>query len=255
VLLPSGKDEGTDSGGRESGLTEFSSGELLVRFLGILWFNLILSGDNVVVIALAVRRLEGPVHRKAMLLGIFGAVVLRLFFAAIVAYLLVVPLLLAVGGILLFWIAWQLTQGNAHEEGDKVKVGGNLREAVRIIIVADAVMSLDNVVALVGVSGGNLWLLTVGLALTIPLVVFGSAILSTLFGRFPWLIYVGAGALVWVAVEMFFEDPIVTGFVGGSPHGAGLIIQVLITVLFVVAAGLWSRTTRNTDFKRLDPYG
>jgi YjbE family integral membrane protein len=255
VIPPSGRNEGTDSGRRGSGLTEFLNGELLVRFLGILWFNLILSGDNAVVIALAVRRLEGPIRRRAMLLGVFGAVVLRLFFAAIVAYLLAVPLLLAVGGILLFLIAWQLTQGDEHEEDDKVQAGGNLREAVRIIIVADAVMSLDNVVALVGVSGGNLWLLAIGLALTIPLVIFGSVILSALFGRFPWVIYVGAGALVWVAVEMFFEDPIVAGFVGESLRGAGLIIQVLITVLFVVAAWLWTRMTRNTDFKPPGPSG
>ena len=255
MILPSGGNEGTDSGRKGSGLTEFLSGELLVRFLGVLWFNLILSGDNAVVIALAVRQLEGSIRRRAMLLGVFGAVVLRLFFAAIVAYLLVVPLLLALGGTLLFWIAWQLTQDEEHEEGDKVQSGGNLREAVRIIIVADAVMSLDNVVALVGVSGGNLWLLAVGLALTIPLVIFGSTILSALFGRFPWLIYVGAGALVWVAVEMFFEDPIVTGFVGESLHGARLIIQVLITILFVVAAWLWPRMSRNTDFERSDPNG
>ena len=255
MILLSGRNEGTDSGRRGSGLTEFLSGELLVRFLGVLWFNLILSGDNAVVIALAVRRLEGPIRRRAMLLGVFGAVVLRLFFAAIVTYLLAVPLLLAVGGILLFWIAWQLTQGDEHEESDKVQSGGNLREAVRIIIVADAVMSLDNVVALVGVSGGNLLLLAVGLALTIPLVIFGSAILSALFGRFPWLIYAGAAALVWVAVEMFIEDPIVTGFVGESLHGAGLVIQVLVTVLFVVVAWLRPYMTRNTDFKRPGPNG
>ena len=236
-------------------MTEFLSGELLIRFLGVLWIDLILSGDNAVVIALAVRRLEGPTRRKAVFLGVFGAVALRLLFAAIVAYLLAVPLLLAAGGILLFWIAWRLTQGNEHEEGDKVQAGGNLREAVRIIIVADAVMSLDNVVALVGVSGGNLWLLAVGLALTIPLVIFGSAILSALFGRFPWLIYVGAGALVWVAVEMFFEDPIVTGFVGESLHGVELVIQAVITILFVVVAWLWSRTTRGIDPNRPGPSG
>jgi YjbE family integral membrane protein len=236
-------------------LTEFLGGELLVRFWGVLWFNLILSGDNAVVIALAVQQLEGPMRRRAMLLGVFGAVALRLLFAAIVAYLLAVPFLLAVGGILLFWIAWRLMRGDEHEEGDKVQTGGNLREAVRIIIVADTVMSLDNVVALVGVSGGNLWLLAVGLALTIPLVIFGSAILSALFGRFPWLIYVGAGALVWVAVEMFFEDPIVTGSIGESLHGVELVVQAVITILFVAVAWLWSHATRNTDPKRPGPSG
>ena len=236
-------------------MTEFLSGELLVRFLGILWFNLILSGDNAAVIALAVRRLEGPIRWRAMIFGVLGAVVLRLVFAGIVAYLLAVPLLLAVGGLLLFWIAWQLIQGDEHGEGGKVQSGGNLREAVRIILVADVVMSIDNIVALVGVSGGNLWLLAVGLALTIPLVIFGSAILSTVLGRFPWLTYVGAGALVWVAVEMFFEDPIITGFVGESLHGARLIIQVLITALFVVAAQLWPRMPRNMGFKRSGPNG
>jgi predicted tellurium resistance membrane protein TerC len=106
-------------------------------------------------------------------------------------------------------------------------------------------MSIDNVVALVGVSGGNLWLLAVGLVLTIPLVIFGSAILSTLFGWFPWLIYVGAGALVWVAAEMFFEDPIITSFMSESVLGTKLIMQVLITVLFVVAARLWTHASKH----------
>ena len=107
----------------------------------------------------------------------------RLFFAAIVTYLLQTPLLQAVGGALLLWIAWKLVHDSLGNEESKVQAGGNIWEAVRIIIIADVVMSLANVIALVGVSGGNLWLLVFGLALTIPLTIWGSTVLSALLDR------------------------------------------------------------------------
>jgi YjbE family integral membrane protein len=223
-------------------LPEFLSGELVARFLGILAIDLILSGDNAVVIALAVRQLKGDTRRKAIILGATGAVLLRLFFAAIVSFLLQIPLLQAVGGALLLWVAWKLVHDSpGEEEDDEVQAGGNLWEAVRIIIIADVVMSLDNVVALVGVSGGNLALLVFGLALTIPLIIWGSTLLSALLDRWRWLVYVGAGILVYVAVEMLFEDRVVHGFIGDSLQSLETVIALVSTVAFVALAWLWSR--------------
>ena len=222
-------------------MPEFLSGELVARFLGILAIDLILSGDNAVVIALAVRQLKGDTRRKAIILGATGAVLLRLFFAAIVSFLLQIPLLQAVGGALLLWVAWKLVHDSPGGEEDEVQAGGNLWEAVRIIIIADVVMSLDNVVALVGVSGGNLALLVFGLALTIPLIIWGSTLLSALLDRWRWLVYVGAGILVYVAVEMLFEDRVVHGFIGDSLQSFETLIALAGTVVFVALAWLWSR--------------
>jgi len=222
-------------------LPEFLSGELFARFLGILAIDLILSGDNAVVIALAVRQLKGDTRRKAIILGATGAVLLRLFFAAIVTFLLQIPLLQAVGGALLLWVAWKLVHDSPGGEENEVQAGGNLWEAIRIIIIADVVMSLDNVVALVGVSGGNLALLVFGLALTIPLIIWGSTFLSALLDRWRWLVYVGAGILVYVAVEMLFEDSVVHGFVGDSLRSFETVIALAGTAVFVALAWLWSR--------------
>lgn len=223
-------------------MPEFLGGELVARFLGILAIDLILSGDNAVVIALAVRQLKGDTRRKAIILGATGAVLLRLFFAAIVTFLLQIPLLQAVGGALLLWVAWKLVHDSpGEEEDDEVQAGGNLWEAIRIIIIADVVMSLDNVVALVGVSGGNLALLVFGLALTIPLIIWGSTLLSALLDRWRWLVYAGAGILVYVAVEMFFEDSVVHGFIGDLLQGLETPIALVSTVAFVAMAWLWSR--------------
>jgi len=222
-------------------LPEFLSGELFARFLGILAIDLILSGDNAVVIALAVRQLKGDTRRKAIILGATGAVLLRLFFAAIVTFLLQIPLLLAVGGALLLWVAWKLIHDSPGGEEENLRAGGNLWEAVRIIIIADVVMSLDNVVALVGVSGGNLGLLVFGLALTIPLIIWGSTLLSALLDRWRWLVYAGSGILVYVAVEMLFEDRVVHDLVGDSLQGLETPIGLVSTVAFVALAWLWSR--------------
>ncbi len=222
-------------------MPEFLSGELFARFLGILAIDLILSGDNAVVIALAVRQLKGDTRRKAIILGATGAVLLRLFFAAIVTFLLQIPLLQAVGGVLLLWVAWKLIHDSPGGEEEDLQAGGNLWEAVRIIVIADVVMSLDNVVALVGVSGGNLALLVFGLVLTIPLIIWGSTLLSALLDRWRWLVYAGAGILVYVAVEMLFEDRVVHDLVGDSLQNLETPISLVSTVAFVALAWLWSR--------------
>jgi len=220
---------------------DFLSGELLARFLGVLAIDLILSGDNAVVIALAVRGLHGPTRRRAIILGAAGAVLLRLFFAAIVTFLIQIPLLQAIGGVLLLWVAWKLIVDEPHDDENGVQAGGSLWEAVRIIIVADVVMSLDNVVALVAVSGGNLALLVFGLALTIPLIVFGSTLLSAIMDRLPWLAYAGAGLLAFVAVELFFADRFVHDLLSEGVVAAERPIALAFAAVFVAVAWFYTR--------------
>jgi len=219
-----------------------------IALVKVLTVNLILSGDNAVVIAMAARSLEGGQRRQAIVWGAVGAVVLRLIFAAVITFLLKIPFLQVVGGLLLLWIAWQLVQDEDDGE-DKVQAGQSAWEAIRIIIVADAVMSLDNVIALVGAAKlhgeVDFWLIVIGLATTVPLVIFGAALLTSLLNRFPILVYAGAALLVYIAVEMFFADE-------ASHHYLEpfvpfeLYIAVIAAVVFAGAAWLWKKRTDAT---------
>ena len=227
---------------------EFLSGGMLAHLLEVFGINLILSGDNAVVIAMAVRSLGGAHRRRAIVWGAAGAIVLRLFFAAVVTYLLHIPLLQVVGGVLLVWIAWQLVRDSGGDE-EKVEAGQSTWEAIRIIIVADAVMSLDNVIALVQAAkvGGEVSfvILGIGLITTIPLVVFGAALLTTLLNRFPVLVYAGAALLVYLAVEMFFADVVTHPYLEPFVE-VEWVFGLAAAALFVVVAWLWSRKTGET---------
>jgi YjbE family integral membrane protein len=210
----------------------------------VLTVNLILSGDNAVVIAMAARSLEGRQRRQAILWGAAGAVALRLVFAAVISYLLEIPFLQVVGGLLLLWIAWKLVHDETEEGEEKIEAGQSAWQAIRIIIVADAVMSLDNVIALVGaarINGEvNFWLLVIGLTTTIPLVIFGAALLTTLLDRFPILIYAGAALLVYISVEMFFADKALHHYLEPLVHFEW-IIALGAAVIFAALAWLWKR--------------
>ena len=229
---------------------EFMTGEWFGRLAEVLVVNLILSGDNAVVIAMAARTLEGANRRRAIVLGAAGAVVLRLVFAFVITLLLAVPLLQVAGGLLLVWIAWGLVHEDDENDEDKVKAGSNIWQAVRIIIVADAVMSLDNVIALVQAAriGGEVEfsLLVIGLATTIPLVIFGAALLTSLLDRFPILVYAGAGLLVYLAVEMIFADKVTHPYL---EHYESIewIIGITAAVVFLAIAWLWARRSSPTE--------
>ena len=230
---------------------EFMTGEWFGRLFGVLVVNLILSGDNAVVIAMAARTLEGANRRKAIIWGAAGAVVLRLIFAGVITLLLEVPLLQVAGGLLLVWIAWGLVHEDDGEgDEEKVKAGSNTWQAVRIIIMADAVMSLDNVIALVQAAriGGevDIWLLVIGLATTIPLVIFGAALLTTLLNRFPFLVYLGAGLLVYLAVEMFFADKVTHPYLEHY-ESFEWIIGIVAAGIFIAVAWLWARRSNTSE--------
>jgi YjbE family integral membrane protein len=223
---------------------EFITGEWFGRLVGVLVVNLILSGDNAVVIAMAARTLEGANRKKAIVWGAAGAVVLRLVFAGVITLLLEVPLLQVAGGLLLVWIAWGLVHEGDDDDEEKVKAGSSTWQAIRIIIVADAVMSLDNVIALVQAARirgeVDFVLLVIGLATTIPLVIFGAALLTSLLNRFPILVYAGAGLLVYLAVEMLFADKVTHPYLEQYER-IEWIIGIVAAGIFVIVAWLWAR--------------
>lgn len=172
--------------------------------LVIIGINLVLSGDNAVVIALATLRLGEKEKKQGIFWGTFGAVALRVALTAIAAVLLKIPFVQAVGGILLAIIAVKLLKG---EDGDEnIHASGNLREAIQTIIFADLLMSLDNILAVAGASGGNMVLLILGLIISVPIVIFGSTVLSNLMKRYTWIISVGAGLLGYTSGEMILND-------------------------------------------------
>ena len=184
---------------------DFASPTFWVSLLQIIWIDLLLSGDNAVVIALACRSLPEKQRKWGILLGAGAAVGLRILFALAVSYLLGIPFLKVVGGLLLLWIAVKLITDNEGEAHD-VAASDSLWKAVRTIAIADAVMSLDNVVAIAAASRGHPELFIFGLLLTIPLIIFGSQLVLALLTRFPLLIWAGAALLGWIAGEMLVGD-------------------------------------------------
>ncbi|HWI64481.1 MAG TPA: TerC family protein [Symbiobacteriaceae bacterium] len=176
--------------------------------LKLILIDLVLSGDNALVIGMACAALPPRERRLGVLYGSLAAIVLRVVLAAGTAVLLRVPLLQALGGLLLIWVAYKLcgSAGGGHGE---VRSGTTVWEAVRTIALADLVMSLDNVLAVGGVSHGNVTMLLIGLGLTIPIIMWGSGLVAAMLDRAPWLSYVGAAVLCLTAAEMIAADPVV----------------------------------------------
>jgi len=174
--------------------------------LQIILVNIVLSGDNALVIALACRNLEKRHQRPAILIGSGGAIVLRIIFVLIVDQLLQIGYLKLIGGLLLLWIGVKLVQG--EEEGeDGVKAAGSLWGAIRTIIIADAVMSLDNAIAIAAAAKGDATLIILGLIISIPLIIFGATLIIMVLNRFPIIVVAGGGLLGWIAGEVLATDP------------------------------------------------
>ncbi len=183
-----------------------STGSFMLSSLSIILINIILSGDNSVVIAMAVYSLPKDKRTKGILIGTSGAVLLRVFFTLIASHLLEVPFLKLVGGALILWIAVKLLleESQAAESGKKIE---SIWHAVWIILVADFTMSLDNVLAVAGVSHGNVLQLWLSLGFSIPLVIFASTLLAKLMDKYPFILIIGAALLGKVGGEMIFTDP------------------------------------------------
>lgn len=176
----------------------------------IVWIDVILSGDNAVVIALAARALPPEQQRKAILLGCGFAIALRIALTVVAAQLMQLPFLEIAGGCLLLWIGVGLLKGEEAAESSEAGSNGpskkNIFAAVRTILLADLVMCLDNVIAVAATAQGDTTLLIFGLALSIPLVLFGSTLMIKLMERFPWIVLLGAGLIGWVAGETIVND-------------------------------------------------
>jgi YjbE family integral membrane protein len=175
--------------------------------ISIIIIDLVLSGDNAVVIGMASRNLPPEQRRKAIIFGGAGAVGLRIFFTVIATILLGIPYLQLVGGLLLFWIAYRLIRPQGDDAHGNIKAAGTMREAIQTIVLADVVMSLDNILAVAGAAHGDIRLLIFGLLLSIPILLFGSELVARLLGRFPAFLYLGVFVLVHAAVAMILHDP------------------------------------------------
>lgn len=214
-------------------MTMLTTPEFWLALMQIILINIVLSGDNAVVIALASRSLPPAQQRKAILFGSVGAIVLRIVLTFFAVYLLSMPYLKFAGAVLLLWIGVNLLK----EDDDDADLEGhsNLAAAIKTIIVADLVMSLDNVIGVAAAAKGNLVLLVIGLGVSIPLIIYGSTLILKLMNRFPVIITIGAALLGWVAGEMAFSDPSINAW-AESHHNMHLIPPVLCALL-VVAAG------------------
>lgn len=209
--------------------------------LQIIVVNILLSGDNAVVIALAARSLPPKQRRVAVIGGSLGAVVLRIIFTFVIAWLMTIPFLKVLGGALLVWIGSQMMtpEGDGNGEGH-IKAHTGLWAAMRTIIVADAVMSLDNVLAIAAAAQGNFPLLLIGLLISIPMVVLGSMLFPKLLDRFPVLVVAGAGLIGYIAGEVIVTDLAIAPWIDANAHWLH-IAGPIAGVALVLAVGFWMR--------------
>src|SRR5215831_6225251 len=224
-----------------------------ISVLQIIWINVLLSGDNAIVIALACRNLPQKQRFMGMVLGTGVALLLRLIFATVVSTLMLLPYVKIVGGLALFWIAVKLLMpGEATEGGHSTS--DSLWRAVKLIAVADVVMSLDNVIAVAAVADGSLALLVFGLGVSIPLIVAGANILMALLNYFPLIIWAGAGLLGWIAGEVIASDPAVTDYVASFGPDAATRVKLIASVAGMAGTVGFCLVSRARDrAPRLEP--
>ncbi len=208
-------------------------GQFLLGFLHIILIDLVLSSDNAVVIGMACRGLTPSARKKAVLYGTLGAIAIRIGLTSMTTWFLDIPLVKAVAGLLLLWIALKLL---FEKEGDTTEVSYSrtLGQAVKTIMVADFIMSLDNVLAVGGAAHGDVALVLFGLGFSIPLLMWGSTMIARLMNRFPVLISLGAGVLAYTAVDMCLEDPYVwkiTNVLLFNHAGLPIVVGLMVVLL------------------------
>lgn len=214
-----------------------SSPEFWIGLLQIIGVNIVLSGDNAVVIALAARSLQGRRQKQAIIWGSAAAIVMRVILTVFAVKLLTLPALKIIGGLLLFWIAVKLLLPG-EGDGSDVQGSEHLLSAIKIILVADLVMSLDNVIGVAAAAKGNLTLLILGLAISIPLIVFGSTLILKLMQRFPIIITLGAALLGYIAGELLVTDPLLDEWTSLQAQYVHFLVPVC-GALVVLAVGKW----------------
>jgi YjbE family integral membrane protein len=213
---------------------ELIGNEFLSGLLAIILLDLVLAGDNAIVIALAARKLPRELQIKAVFWGTFGAIAVRFALTAVVVYLLKLPGLMLAGGLLLLPIAWKLLK---HEdESHPIGSSTHFWAALRTIILADALMGMDNVLAIAGASRGHLGLVVLGLLISVPLVVWGSTLILRLIERFAVIVYIGAAAIAWTAARMIAGDHLLQPWFDAHDW-AGYALDLLLVV--AVCGGGW----------------
>jgi YjbE family integral membrane protein len=219
-------------------LAMLESAEFWVGVFKIIVIDLLLSGDNAVVIALACRNLPPQQRKQGIAYGVAGAILLRVVLTLFALELLSLPYLKLVGALLLLWIGIKLILPEEEHDAANVKADTHLWGAVKTIIIADFVMSLDNVLGVAAAAHGNMLLLGFGLLVSIPLIAWSSQLVLKLIDRFAFIIYVGGALLGYVAGEMLVGEPVVAQWVAGMPHALHWVIPALCAVL-VLLVGLW----------------
>ncbi|SEP13411.1 integral membrane protein, YjbE family [Luteibacter sp. UNC138MFCol5.1] len=218
---------------------DFLTPEFLSGLAAIVLLDLVLAGDNAIVIALAARNLPRHLQKKAVFWGTFGAIAIRILLTFAVIWLLKLPGLMLAGGLLLLPIAWKLLK---HEEHDPdISPASGFWSAIRTIVVADALMGLDNVLAIAGAAKGHMGLVILGLAISVPLVVWGSTLILRLIERFPVIVYIGAGAIAWTAARMMAHDHLLAPWFEARPWAPWLLDVLLVAG---ICGGGWLYTRR-----------
>mgnify|MGYP002622746991 CR=1 FL=1 len=225
---------------------ELFSLEGLLALLIIIGIDLVLAGDNAVVIGMAARNVPQEKQKKVIFWGTAGAIVIRILATVLVVKLLDLPGLHLAGGLLLIWISYKLLidNGKKHEIEAKPTVG----KAIVTIMVADAAMGIDNVVAVAGAAHGNVWLVILGLLISIPIMIFGSTLVIKLMNRFPVVIYIGAGILAFTAAKMILAEHFLHGFVEALSYGKWGVVALIVAAVLIAGKIRNSRQVK-TDFE------
>jgi YjbE family integral membrane protein len=232
---------------------EFLSSAWLSALAAIILIDLVLAGDNAIVIALAARKLPPHLQRRAIVWGTVGAIVVRAAMTVGVVWLLQIPGLMLVGGLGLVWIAYRLlVPSQGHDGGHESRAGANtFWSAMRTIVIADALMGVDNVLGVAGAAHGAIDLVIIGLAISVPIVVWGSTLVLRWVERFPIITYLGAGVLAYTAGHMIVSEPLLDAVF--DPHLAARLATYAVLVAGVLSAGWWAAKRVRNDDARLAP--
>lgn len=214
----------------------------LASVLQIIAIDILLGGDNAVVIALACRKLPEHLRNKGIAYGVIGAVALRIVLIFFALQLLALPFLKVVGGLLLLWIGVKLLTPEEDEDHCSISASESLLGAIKTVVIADAVMSIDNVVAVAGAAHGNLTLVIFGIVISIPIIVWGSKLLLKLMESLPSVVTIGAGLLGWIAGEMIISDAQVSQWIT-TDHSWYHYLASTVGAITVIGTGMWKSRT------------
>jgi YjbE family integral membrane protein len=230
------------------GMEIFLTPEFWSALAAIIVIDLVLAGDNAIVIALAARNLPKTLQRRAIIWGTVGAVAVRASLTVVVVWLLGIPGLMLAGGILLAWIAYRLLAGDENGRDHDVAPATSFWAAMRTIVIADAVMGLDNVLAVAGAAHGSVLLVVAGLLISIPIVVWGSTLILRWIERFPALLYIGGAVLAWTAAKMITDEPLYQEWIDARP---GIRSAIYLVILGGVLAVPYLRNRRAARVKEV----